>query len=113
MIRRSSWSITVMAMALTLLLPTAVACTTPTQQDQADVYNNRGIAHYKRREYEEAIADCTEAIRLDPNHTKAYGNRGDVYRELGQHEKAIADLDKAIELDPECAEAHAAPGNVY
>ena len=84
MIRRSSWSTMVMAMGLTLLLATAVACTAPTQEDQADAYNNQGIAHYQRGEYEEAIADYSEAIRLDPNHAIAHGNRGDVYRELGE-----------------------------
>ena len=53
-----------------------------------------------------ALAELTEAIRLDPTLAKAYANRGWVYVEKGDQEKAIADCTEAIRLDPKDARAH-------
>jgi tetratricopeptide (TPR) repeat protein len=52
-----------------------------------------------------AIADYTEAIRLDPQKVDdrgdlAYHKRGTVYAERGEHDKAIADYTEAIRLYP-------------
>jgi len=35
--------------------------------------------------YDEAIEECTEAIKLDPNLTPAYNNRAYLYNERGQY----------------------------
>ena len=40
-------------------------------------------------DYDEAIRDYTEAIRLDPKNAKAYRNRGLAYRRLGKYDEAI------------------------
>ena len=53
-----------------------------------------------------AIADYTEAIRLDPKYAKAYNNRGAAYKAKGQHDRATSDFTEAIRLNPEDAEAH-------
>jgi tetratricopeptide (TPR) repeat protein len=50
--------------------------------------------------HEEAIADFTRAIGLDPSDAWAVGSRGEVYKAMGRHEEAIADFTRAIELDP-------------
>ena len=36
-----------------------------------------------------------EAIRLDPNFTKAYRNRGNAFKDEGENEKVEADFVKA------------------
>jgi tetratricopeptide (TPR) repeat protein len=41
-----------------------------------NAYNGRAYIHYEKKEYEEAISDYTEAIRLKPNDAEAYNNRG-------------------------------------
>jgi len=33
---------------------------------------DRGNAHFGKGEYDRAVADYTEAIRLDPDHAEAY-----------------------------------------
>ncbi len=51
-------------------------------------------------EHREALAERTEAIRLDPDHPHAWLERGDLKVRQGQYEGATADCDRAIRLDP-------------
>jgi tetratricopeptide (TPR) repeat protein len=65
---------------------------------------------------DEAIADCTQALRLDPNNAYAayaYNNRGFAYWNKGQHDRAIQDYDQALHLDPNYAAAYNNRGNAY
>ncbi len=55
---------------------------------------------------EEAIADCTEAIRLDPRNPRLYIERAGLRSELDRHEEAVGDYDRAIGLDPDLAAAY-------
>jgi tetratricopeptide (TPR) repeat protein len=54
----------------------------------------------KNKEYDEAINDLNEAIRLDPTYALAYRGRGDCYNEKGQYEDARRDFEKALSLNP-------------
>ena len=56
-------------------------------------------------EDDKAIADFTEAIRLDPKNPLAFYNRGLLSGRQGQHDKAIADFTEVIRLDPKNAGA--------
>ena len=58
------------------------------------------------REDQEALAESTEAIRLDPDHPRGWIERGDLKARLGQYEGAIADYDRAIRVDPRSAAAY-------
>ena len=51
-------------------------------------------------QYQRAIQDLDEAIRLDPQYAHAYFIRGTAYDRLGQTEQANQDFDEAIRLDP-------------
>ena len=61
-------------------------------------YGNRGVAYYSLGQYQRAIQDYDEAIRLKPTAVR-YTNRGVAYRLLGQYAKADADKAKACSLD--------------
>jgi tetratricopeptide (TPR) repeat protein len=73
---------------------------------RAKAYDYRGIAYANRHDYDRAIVDFSEAIRLDPKDAYAYSNRGNAYNDKGDHERAIPDLNEAIRLDPKFADAY-------
>ena len=64
------------------------------------------MTYCKKRNYDKAIADYSEAVRIDPNNAKAYYDRGLAYRSNGKRDKAIADFSEAIRLDPNNAAAY-------
>ena len=69
----------------------------------SQLYNNRGAEYRKKAEYGRAVADSSEAIRLDPNNAPAYAQRGTAYYKAGQYDPAIADFGQAIRQDPQYA----------
>ena len=64
-------------------------------------------------QYDKAIADYTEAIRLKPDFADAYANRAFAYGSLEQFDKAVADCNEAIRLQPDSAEAYKNRGGAY
>ena len=58
------------------------------------------MAWYDKKDYDKAIDDFTDAIRIDPKYATAYYNRGLVWKAKGDNDKAMADYDEAIRLDP-------------
>jgi lipoprotein NlpI len=56
----------------------------------------RGCAWNEKQEYDKAINDFNEAIRLDPKNPVAYQKRGYAWNEKKEYDKAIADYSEAI-----------------
>jgi len=82
-------------------------------KDLAWAFNNRCRAYNDNNETDRAIADCTDAIRLDPNYIAAYNNRGAEYQDKKDYDRAIADYNEAIRLDPNYAGAYDNRGIAY
>jgi tetratricopeptide (TPR) repeat protein len=70
-------------------------------------YNNRGNAYVAKGDYDRAIQDFNESIKLAPDFAKPYNNRGAAYLLKGEYDLAIQTLDQAIRLDPGYAKAFA------
>jgi tetratricopeptide (TPR) repeat protein len=49
---------------------------------------------------DKAIADCSQAIRLDPNGADAFSGRAGAYRAKRQYDRAIEDFNQTIRLSP-------------
>jgi tetratricopeptide (TPR) repeat protein len=69
-------------------------------QETVHTHLDHGRACLDKGKYDEAIADYTKAISLDPNDATAYTNRGLAYESKGEVDRAIADYTKAIEINP-------------
>jgi tetratricopeptide (TPR) repeat protein len=61
---------------------------------------------YARNLYEEAIADSTQAIKLNRNKASAYSSRGVAKAGIKDYDGAIADLNKSIDLKSDFAESY-------
>ena len=75
-------------------------------------YVYRGYAYVKKGDFEKAIVDFTEAIRLNPKHAWAYLSRAHAYMNV-DHEKALADFREVIKLEPNNASAYFNRGWLY
>jgi len=64
-------------------------------------YVGRANASIGIGRYDEAIKDCTSAIRLIPSYPEAYYNRGLAYHKKGEHDQAIRDFNSVLELVPD------------
>ena len=62
----------------------------------ASEYKQRAMLEFQRDEYNSAIDNYDEAIRLNPGDAHTYYHRGLVYDSEEQYELAIADYDEAI-----------------
>jgi tetratricopeptide (TPR) repeat protein len=67
-------------------------------QKLGTAFNNRGVAERLKGEYDYALQDYEQAIRLNPDNANAYNNRGIIYRIKGDYNRAIADYEEAIWL---------------
>jgi tetratricopeptide (TPR) repeat protein len=75
----------------------------------------RGAAYQRKSDYDRAIADFDQAIRLDPNDAfaTAYNSRGNAYNAKGDYDRAIADFDQAIRLHPNLVASYNNRGLAY
>ncbi len=79
----------------------------------ADAYFNRGFAYITQGQFEQAIQDYDEGIRLNPQNAMVYVHRGFAYSGQGQHELAIQDFGEAIRIDPQSALGYHMRGTQY
>jgi tetratricopeptide (TPR) repeat protein len=80
---------------------------------QAIAHNNRGNAYIAKGEFDRAIEDFDQSIRLDRNYVKPLNNRGVAYIRKGEPDLAIETLDKAIRLNPNYGNAYANRAAAY
>ncbi len=85
-------------------------CTLAIQQDgnsanRAASYNNRGVLHFAAANFDDAMADFTEAVHLQDTLTFAHINRGNIFNLREQWAQAISAFDRAIELGIQPSEA--------
>jgi tetratricopeptide (TPR) repeat protein len=81
--------------------------------NRAVAFYNRGLAYLDKDDYDRAIADLSEAIRLKRDYAEAFNNRGIAYIRKGEYDRAIADLNEAIRLKPDHAKAFLNRGGAY
>jgi tetratricopeptide (TPR) repeat protein len=79
----------------------------------AQGYAARGFFQLGLKNYDAAIRDCCEALRLGRKTADVYSNRGLAYCIKHEREKAIADYSMAIQLDPNDGDIYTRRGQAY
>lgn len=77
-----------------------------------NAYINRGIAYYRQDQYNQAITNYTQALKINQN-IHAYINRGIAYHRVGKYELAIADYNKALSINSNSVDAYINRGITY
>jgi tetratricopeptide (TPR) repeat protein len=77
------------------------------------IYAARGTGWAARNDFDRAIADFDESLRLNPNNVVALSNRGAAWLLKGEPARAIADLNTVISLNPKNPAPFAARGALW
>src|SRR6266851_941933 len=70
----------------------------------AEAFNNRGVGYRLKGDYDRAIADYDQAIKLRPS-AEGYFNRGNAQLGKAHYDRAIDDYNQAIKLKADFAAA--------
>jgi tetratricopeptide (TPR) repeat protein len=78
-----------------------------------DLYGRQGLRHHNDGQFEEAIADYTSALAINPTDAKILHYRGISNKKIEKYKEAIADCTRAIRLNPDFAQAYNERGAAY
>jgi tetratricopeptide (TPR) repeat protein len=79
----------------------------------AGAYSDRAIAHDESHRTDEAQADYSKALVIDPGNALILANRATSFAKQGEMERAMADFAAAIKAQPKFAFAYAMRGLTY
>jgi tetratricopeptide (TPR) repeat protein len=79
----------------------------------AIIFTNRGNAYNSKGDYDRAIQDFSQAIRLDPKCAYAFNGLGNAYNGEADYDQAIQNYDRAIRLIANYGYAFNGRGNAY
>ncbi len=77
------------------------------------MFNTLGEAYKAKEDWNGAIAQFNESIRLDPKQAPVFAARGFAYASKGELDRAIADYSDSLRLDPKQALVFVARGLAY
>ena len=75
-------------------------------KNQAMILRNRCGIYYTKNDYDHALADCNEALRMEPESAIGYNRRGLIWYQMKRYDTAIDDFTQAIRLDANFAYAY-------
>jgi tetratricopeptide (TPR) repeat protein len=75
-------------------------------KNQAMILRNRCGIYYTKTDYDRALADCNQALSIDPESAIGYNRRGLISYQTKRYDSAIADFTQALRLDASFAYAY-------
>lgn len=93
-----------------IVTPGAVPSTTRQLAQRA---NDRGLQHYKEKQYDLAEAQFTEALKLRPDFALAANNLGFVFYKQEKYREAARWFENTVKMDPSRAIAYLNLGDAY
>ena len=97
---------------LFVLITTCVFTLSAHAQSAQDHYNkakellNQNLYEHSQPTYDQAMAEVTKAIEMDPTVAEFYTFRGNLYRNKSDIGNAIADYSKSIQINPNNGEVY-------
>src|SRR5690606_4771113 len=82
-------------------------------EERADLLRQRGIAHHRLGDYQNALADYSQAILIDPQDSYALYNRALVRTRLGDWRGAVSDYDVSLQLRSDNTDAYLNRGLIF
>lgn len=79
----------------------------------AQIHNERGVAYSGNGQYDLAIEEFNNALKIDPLSFGTYNNRGIAFAKEGQFGAAIADFTRALEINQNDASTYYNRGLTY
>lgn len=79
----------------------------------AEAHCIRGRERRGQGQYDEALADFTRALELNPDDARAIADRCEIYRVTARFEEALADFARSLELEPDYVWAVGSRGQTY
>ncbi|WP_312436241.1 polysaccharide deacetylase family protein [Janthinobacterium sp.] len=84
-----------------------------TARQLAQRANDRGLQHYKEKQYDQAEAQFTEALKLRPDFALAANNLGFVFYKQEKYREAARWFENTVKMDPSRAIAYLNLGDAY
>lgn len=75
-------------------------------EDNYIMHHYQGRALRRKGQYEEAIQEIRESLRLNPRYFEAYNSLGIALQAEGKFDEAVSQFHKALELNPSFHQAH-------
>lgn len=92
---------------------TGAPVTRPYSELKAAAAAERGRQLFNQNKFDEAVAQCDTAIRLDPNNAWAFYLRGCTHAKKLDWVRALSDYDHAIRLAPAVAELYCGRAGIW
>jgi tetratricopeptide (TPR) repeat protein len=81
--------------------------------DRAGALGERAGGYLIKGQYDLAIVDLDEALRINPRIGGFYNGRGLAYYNKGDYDRAISDYDEALKFNPRSDVSYQNRGNAY
>jgi tetratricopeptide (TPR) repeat protein len=82
-------------------------------KDREKFLNERGVGYFRKKEWDLALTDFSEAIGINPRDNVLWANRADTYRNKKEFKLALEDSKKSIELNPKNKRNYYVRGLIY
>ncbi len=83
-----------------------------TGRNAAILYGNRAVGYNILKNFDSAMTDVNQSLRIDSSYYKAYSIRGDIHFERNNYTQADANYSECIRLNPKFAFAYSRRGVV-